>query len=399
MKTIFYLSKKKINKKGLAPIYCRITVNGRRSELSTGFFIKPEFWKNEALIDTSEENVLINAALVKQKNEIHRLYCDLLLKDKPVSADMLMQLFTGKAKQYHTFIELINEYVSYKFERITEYNTIKTYNSRKALIIDYLKEKKRTNMLPEDFNLKECESFFSYLLRTKKVSRNYANREIVFLKAVFNYGTRFEILNKNPIAQMELTHDKPKPIIALTKDELLKLSTYKFVSERLQHVADMYVFQAFTGFAYADLVDFDYTKHVKAIAGKKWIFKHRVKSDVEAIVPVFPDAKRILLKYNFKLPVISLQKYNSYLTEIVDIVGIQKKLTTHTARKTFAMIRLNDGFSIESVAKMLGHNGIGVTQSTYATIGVNRIENELDNMVMKLKKGSTGSVANRSKHS
>lgn len=82
MKTLFYLSKKKINKKGLAPIYCRITVNGRRSEFSTGFFIALSQWKNEGLIETSKENILINSALTKQKNTLNTLYCELLLKDK-----------------------------------------------------------------------------------------------------------------------------------------------------------------------------------------------------------------------------------------------------------------------------------------------------------------------------
>lgn len=380
MKTIFYLVKKKTNKKNLAPIYCRITVNGRRAEFSTGYTIFASEWRAGCCAETSPTNVLINAALSKHKASIDKIYFDLILKDKAVSADIIKQIFTGDRKQNYTFIDLVNEYCSFKFETITEYNTIKGYKARVSLIEEFLRAKKLMQVPPDWFTVKEAHGFLNHLMRVNRVSRNYANRAISFVKSVLNYGVANEILKFNPLGSIKLAHDKKKPIVALNKKELLKLTTKKFVSVRLQHVADLYVFQSFTGFAYADLVDFDYYLHVKKKEGKYWIFKHRVKSDVEAIIPLFPDALRILKKYNYKLPIISLQKYNSYLTEIVDIVGIDKKLTTHTARKTFAMVKLNEGFSIESVAKMLGHSGITITQSTYATVSHERIKTELQNL-------------------
>ena len=101
---------------------------------------------------------------------------------------------------------------------------------------------------------------------------------------------------------------------------------------------------------------------------------------------MFNDAKRILRKYKLVLPLISNQKYNVYLKEIVKIISIDKDLTTHTARKTFAMVKLNDGFSIESVARMLGHNSIKVTQSTYAQVGVERIWNEYNKIEIEQQK-------------
>ena len=137
------------------------------------------------------------------------------------------------------------------------------------------------------------------------------------------------------------------------------------------------MFQAYTGLAYVDLFDFDYSKHVKIISGKKMIFKGRIKSKVEAVLPLFPVAEIILKKYHYNLPVITNQKYNAYIKEIADIVGIYKPLTTHTARKTFGMITLNGGFSLPTVSKMLGHTGVKITQSTYAQIDVTRIQTEM----------------------
>lgn len=270
-------------------------------------------------------------------------------------------------------------------KKTTEYNTIKSYKSRRALIVEFLGTTKRKSILPEDFNLKTIEIYQQFLLN-KKLKGDYVNRQLSFIKAALHYAVRMEIIAYNPIASLTFKHDKPKPIIALSKDELLKLSLHKFESERLQQVADMYIFQSFTGFAYVDLFDFDYKKHIKIIDNKQWIFKARVKNNIEAIIPMFDDAKRILKKYKFELPIISNQKYNEYLKEIVKILAIPKPLTTHTARKTFAMIRLNDGFSIESVARMMGHNSIKITQSTYAQVGIERINNEFEKIGFEYKK-------------
>ncbi len=376
MKALFYLSKKRTNKKGTAPVYCRITVNGRRSEVSTGIFVLPENWQTESLRENTKENVVINGHLNRIKADLHAIYYDLMQHDKPLSAEKIRDIFTGKGKLQYSFLELVDEYIKHKFETITEYNTVKTYNSRRALIVDYLRSIKRQQLLPEEFDIRQAELFMSYLTKKKGLQRNYINREIQFLKGVINFGLQQSLLQQNVLTLLRLKHDKPKPIIALSKKELLKLSTYKFASVRLQQVADCYVFQAFTGFAYADLVDFDPAEHIKKISGKLWIVKNRVKSDVEATVPLFNDPKRILRRYKNSLPIISLQKYNAYLKEITGVLGVKKELTTHTARKTFAMIQLNDGFSIESVAKMLGHNSIKITQSTYTFVSTNRIEAE-----------------------
>lgn len=66
------------------------------------------------------------------------------------------------------------------------------------------------------------------------------------------------------------------------------------------------------------------------------------------------------------LPVISNQRMNSYLKEIADICGINKHLSTHLARHTFATIALANNVSIESIAKMLGHSNI-LTTKIYAS--------------------------------
>ncbi len=64
-------------------------------------------------------------------------------------------------------------------------------------------------------------------------------------------------------------------------------------------------------------------------------------------------------------PVLSNQRYNSYLKEIGAILGIEKNLTTHTARKTFAStVLLYNDVPIEIVSKLLGHSSIAITEAS-----------------------------------
>ena len=84
------------------------------------------------------------------------------------------------------------------------------------------------------------------------------------------------------------------------------------------------------------------------------------------------------------LPVVSNQKSNAYLKEIGDICGVEKHLTFHLARHTFATtMTLGKGVPIESVSKMLGHTNISTTQ-IYARITNDKISKDMDELSRNL---------------
>ena len=84
------------------------------------------------------------------------------------------------------------------------------------------------------------------------------------------------------------------------------------------------------------------------------------------------------------LPVPSNQKCNDYLKEIAAVCGIDKQLSFHMARHTFAItITLSNGVPIESVSKMLGHTNIRTTQ-IYARITDQKINADMAVLAQKL---------------
>ena len=132
------------------------------------------------------------------------------------------------------------------------------------------------------------------------------------------------------------------------------------------------MFCCYTGFAYVDVEHLTPDNVVIGIDGEKWIHKNRIKTNSKSNVPLLPKALVIIERYQNNpmcrmtgrlLPVKSNQKYNEYLKEIADLCEINKNLTTHVARHTFATtVTLNNDVPIESVSKMLGHKKMATTQ-------------------------------------
>lgn len=160
--------------------------------------------------------------------------------------------------------------------------------------------------------------------------------------------------------------------------------------ERLEKVKDAYIFGCFTGYSYSDLYEIGPENVVFWIDGKQWLIKDRHKGEHnKSNVPLLDTPLEIIRKYQNNpeciarkrlLPVNSNQRYNTYLKEVAVIAGINKELTTHTARHTFATtILLESDCPIESVSEMLGHNSIRTTQ-IYAQVTDLKIRNNMNDV-------------------
>lgn len=159
--------------------------------------------------------------------------------------------------------------------------------------------------------------------------------------------------------------------------------------KRLELVRDLFVFSCFTGLAYVDLANFR-PSDITTINERKWIKSQRAKTSVPINVMLLDIPLQLIEKYQndprrngMVFPMISNQRMNSYLKEIGDICGINKNLTFHLARHTFATMTLSKGVPIESVSKMLGHTNIKTTQ-IYARITDKKIEHDMNELAGKL---------------
>jgi len=192
-------------------------------------------------------------------------------------------------------------------------------------------------------------------------------------------------LEKDPFVGFKMNKQDVEPEY-LTEDELQALASKEFAIARLTQVRDIFLFCCFTGLAYTDVHKLTRSQIVKGIDGEQWIFTHRQKTETASRIPLLPTATAVLARYENDpqsivkgkiLPVPTNQKMNGYLKEIADLCGINKYLTTHMARHTFATtVTLTNGFPIETVSKMLGHKNLRTTQH-YAKIIDKKVSDDM----------------------
>ncbi|SEB04496.1 Phage integrase family protein [Flavobacterium gillisiae] len=160
--------------------------------------------------------------------------------------------------------------------------------------------------------------------------------------------------------------------VYLSEEEIQNIINKDFKTDRLSLVRDIFLFSCFTSLAYIDVKNLTKSHISLGIDGEKWIFTHRQKTETASKIPILPITQMIIDKYenhpeccnqNKLLPILSNQKMNAYLKEIAGVCEIEKELTFHIARHTFATtVTLTNGVPIESVSKMLGHKNLRTTQ-------------------------------------
>ncbi len=395
----FYLKKQKV-KNGIAPIYARLNVNGKRVNISTKRNIDVKDWdsaKNQAKGSRAEIQSL-NKYLTRIKLSLFDYYQDMTLQRKFVSADALKNKFLGIDEHEFTLNKII-EYHNTSLKDKLAWGTLKNYFTTQKYLNRFLNKRFKTS----DIYLSQINyqfiTDFEYFLRKwepvdhqKPLGNNGIMKHMERFRKMLNLAIKLEWMAHDPFAKFKPSYDKVDRGY-LSDIELGKLEEKEFKIPRLQQVKDLFIFSCYTGLAYIDVIKLKPENIVVGMDGKKWLATSRQKSSVLVKVPLLPKAKILIEKYQTHpkvlnegslFPGISNQKLNSYLKEIGDLCGIEKNLTFHLARHTFATtVTLANGVPIESVSKMLGHTKITTTQ-IYAKVVETKLSEDMGKLEQKL---------------
>ena len=379
-----------------AAIYCRITVNGKRAELSVKRFIEPSKWiKTAGMVKgSSEEARIINNQLDIIRTSIYRIYVEQTSLGKFITSDLLKNEFLGNTEKEKTFLEAF-KYHNDQMKELIGVDVVKSTHTKFETVYkkcsDFLKKRiKRSDVYLKELDYKFITDFEHYL-KTEGITHNTAMKYIRNVKKVINQTVLNGWLPRNPFAQFKCsTHAVIREI--LDEAELSALYSKEFKQERLEEVRDVFLFCCFTGYAFIDVFKLKQTDVAKGIDGDCWIFTRRTKTNTVSNVPLLPQAEEIVNKYKDHpkcvqsgklLPVNSNQKMNAYLKEIATLCNINKELTMHIARHTFATtVTLSNGVPIESVSKMLGHKKLATTQ-IYAKVLEHKVSEDMQQLKQK----------------
>ncbi|MGC4041879.1 MAG: site-specific integrase [Flavobacterium sp.] len=389
---LFYIRRAKANSKGLVPIFHRVTVDGKRiKDKSTRKYIDPSKWSDkEEVTGTSEEARTINRYLTELKNEVLEAERHLHIKKEKVEPGNMKNKLLKIDDKPRTIIPIFQDHNNRIKALIPtgEFapGTLERYETSLSHTIEFLIWKFNIR----DIDIKKIDYAFimdyDFYLRSERGCNN--NTTVKYLKnfqKIINICLKNKWISDDPFAFYN-SKIKEVEIEYLTQSEIELIINKRFVSDRLSEVRDIFIFCCFTGLAYIDVKQLDENHIGFGIDGNKWIFKNRQKTETASHIPILPIAQEIIDKYkdhpiclnsNIILPVKSNQKMNSYLKEIADVCGVNKKLTFHVARYTFATtVTLSNGIPIESVSKMLGHKNIRMTQH-YAKVVDRKVSQDM----------------------
>jgi site-specific recombinase XerD len=399
---LFYLKKPKNYLKGAMPIYLRITVDGIPKEISTGRQCDPDRWNAHAgrCNGTKEDAKSLNAYLDTLQTKVYEVRRQLLEKNEIITSNALRNVLKGtneNAKMIMKIFQQHNDEVKNLVGKDFAPGTLERYKTS----YDHTKSFMEWKYSISDMDIKRLDfefvSQYEYWLKSvRNCNHNTTIKYISNFRKIVNLCIRNGWLDRDPFIGFKMTKKEVIPEF-LTEHEINKITAKKFEFERLGQIRDVFLFCCYTGLAFADVEKLKPSEIGIGIDGSKWIFTNRQKTDTLSRIPLLPIAIDILEKYkehpaivnsNKVLPVISNQKYNEYLKEIAGICGINKKMTSHTARHTFATtITLSNGVPMESVSKMLGHKNIKTTQH-YAKVLDKKLSEDMNTLRNKMHCGS-----------
>jgi len=231
-----------------------------------------------------------------------------------------------------------------------------------------------------------------YLKKSLNLHKNTINKYHSRLRTILLRALAEGIISKQPYANFKLISEKTNRDF-LSQEDLARVTNLDLSHNKsLDKVKDIFVFSCYTGLRFQDAQNL--TVHNLTIYNKKAFLRFAQEKTGRTIdIPILPVAKKILDKYkeeperkilNKLLPKISNQKVNSYLKVISDLAELNKSLTHHMARHTFATtICLNNGMPMEDVSKLLGHSSIKTT-AIYGRITQERLQKSMERVNKKL---------------
>ncbi|MDO8999874.1 MAG: site-specific integrase [Bacteroidota bacterium] len=405
---VFFYPRLNRTKNGSAPLIARLTVNKQRKEISLKYNIPVDKWNatKQTVSGSSPEITSLNKYISEIRTELHNAYRQLQIEKKLVTADAIKAIFLGEEEDAKSVMQVI-QYHNDTMKDVLAWGTAKNYYTTQKYVKEFLQVKLKTSdIYLTQLNYKFLTDFDVFLRNhvpgenQKPCSNNTVMKHIERFRKIITMAIKNEWLKHDPFLKFKPTFIK-KDRGFLSEEELEAIENKQIENVSLSTVRDLFVFSCYTGLAFIDAYNLKPDNLNKGIDGRLWITIHRQKTDVKSQIPLLPKALEILDIYKNHpkvkrdgtlLPMLTNQRFNSYLKEIADITGVTKNLTHHLARHTFATtICLSNGISMEATSGMLGHASMRTTQ-IYGKILPKRISSEMEVLIEKFNNRKTNSL-------
>lgn len=368
---IVYDRKKVATDKKLGVLEFRFSMERKQKYFSTGIKIAPKQWKNETIVfhlDAVALNKRLNVMRTKALDIVNKSWTD------DFDFNSIGRLFKGDSQQQQDFI-------SYCEQRTQKRNVCESTKERYRVFTRFLRSWGAVKDFA-DLSVSKIRSLDKYL-HSQGVRQSTVYNYHKYMKLFINDAVIDGLVAENPYRRLpfKISRGDKQYVDCLTEKQFEAVRSVSLTSPHLVKARDLFLFQCYTGLAFADLMSFDFNE-CTIVDGKYFYHDKRVKTSVDFVLQLLPQALGILKKYDFLLPKISNQKYNDYLKVIGVAAGVEG-LHSHMGRATAATLFLSKGMPINIVARVLGHTNIRQTQR-YARTLSRDVRNAFDSIEDRL---------------
>ena len=395
LKIKMIVHKGKPNKSGRVPILMQLTIGQQTCHISTKQNILPEKWGDGKPIGHTREDQAITAVLEEIRTKAYNKFLQLQGQNINVTPERLKQALLGKDQvQPRGYVEIFDQWLV-EYSKMVGITTSKRTLDKYILVRNRLQDYIASQLGVKDISLEEVtpkflSNFDNYLRVEYNMANNHAMKIRQKLRTIYKVAIDNGWVSKNPFSTVKI-HFDPVERDVLTKSELTALIQTDMIFDRLEKMRDVFVFACFTGLAHCDVAGLTKENIITDESGQVWLKTHRQKTSEVVDIPLLEIPQLIIKKYqgmkelNGKLlPTLTNSCSNLYLKEVAVRCGINKTLTFHMARHTFATtVTLSNGVPIESVAKMLGHRNIRTTQ-IYAKIIKDKLAEDMSKLATRI---------------
>lgn len=388
---LFSIRESKARKNGNTPIEVTITINGERCSFSTGKQIKVTSWdKNRQLVKgKDEEATSLNNYLKSVRAKLYEKEAELLDRGFIITAQLLYDAYFDKVEclKERSLLSVLEEHNTERKAMVGKTVAPATYwifeYTGRLLREFILKKYNREDLYLRELNIGFIQGFHSFLLGEKKMGQNSSTKHLKFLKKLLNLAVSNSYISNNPVNAYKIERI-PVETDFLDEEELRKIINFDTPISRFEKARDFFLFGCFTGLSYIDIKTLAPEHFEKDSEGRIWIKKRRIKTGILSRIPLLPIAKLILDKYkggNRLIPIQDPADINKYLKDIAILCNINKRITFHTSRHTFAStVTLANNISLEVVSKMMGHTNTRMT-THYAKLIDKCIGEQMDKLM------------------
>ena len=394
-KVSFYL-KKKVSRNGLCPVMGRIAIGKDMAQFSCKLEANPDLWDTQAgrVNGKSHHARTVNREIDKINVSLNSKYMEIVSIKGQATASEVKNACQGIASSQETLLKLFREHNETFEKRIgvnRAKNTYLNYQIGYISLEQFIKKKYHVSDISiRQLDYSFIENYDYYLRIDCRLKPGTVSNRMTYLQKMIKISISKGIITHNPFWGYQAI--RPRPIQKYVPiEELKKLMNTPLKNSTLNFTRDIFVFSCLTGLSYIDLYNLSNHQIINGNDGSLWLNISRHKTGNESKIPLLEDALQLIKKYkgtgsgNKVFPMKSSSQINRQLKTIATLCGIEKRLTFHMSRHTFATETcLSQGVPIETVSRMMGHKNVSTTQ-IYAKVTNNKIDEDMQALSEKIK--------------